>query len=289
MEWKLVLSEKHKMIYFWKSIILLSISCGRAEPVAQQVKGIVGESVTLTVEIPNLQPDTEIDWRYGSEKTDWLIARVQRGRIEVYEDRYKARLQTDNTTSALQISRLEKEDSGHYIVEVYRKIKFQKIFLLSIYDAVPIPQVNRSSEARDNDYCILLCSVTESNNVLLSWQRNWTEVTQPSSTSTTRLQLSNYELQGENSTNTYACVASNPVHNHTVTFTPSDYCPSTAIKDSVSSWLSTELIVRVLLFTLLTAALITVCVWLYRNWNNLTTHGYWRYTVELPVKHGGAL
>ncbi|KAK6466155.1 SLAM family member 5-like [Huso huso] len=181
--------------------------------VTQQVKGIVGESLTFPVEIPNLKPDTEINWRYGFKELDFQIARIQNRTIKVFEERFKARLQLDNMSSSLRINGLEREDSGIYQVETIGGNRFIKRFHLSVYNPVPEPQVMQIHSA--NRSCTLLCFVGNASEVNVFWMRDGKPL------NTTELEISQ-EMQGGNVT--YTCVASNPASNKTTTVTPSHYC-----------------------------------------------------------------
>ncbi|XP_058863226.1 T-lymphocyte surface antigen Ly-9-like isoform X1 [Acipenser ruthenus] len=248
-----------KIVFFLGISYVYASSLSAAQLTAQQVKGIVGEPFTFPVVIPNLLPDTEINWRYGTEDTDWPIARIQNRKIvAVVDERFKARLQLDNVTNSLRINNVQTADSGFYQVEIYKEIYLKKIFVLSLYNVAPVPRVKKGSERGESD-CVLLCSVENWNNTSLSWQRNGTALTQPTSRHSTQLDLSHHQIRGVNATYRYTCVASNPVSNQTITVTPSDYCP---LKERGGH---TELILRVLVFIVLTGVVIAVCVWVWKK------------------------
>ncbi|KAK6464957.1 SLAM family member 8-like [Huso huso] len=239
----------------------------RLSRAAQQVKGIVGESFTFPVAVLNLQRGTEINWRFGSvENADWPLARIENGEIDVdFEERFKTRLQLDRKTGSLQINNLQKEDSGFYLVEAYKENKLKNIFYLSVYNPVSKPHVTKTHERGSSGYrtCLLLCSVVKSHNVTLSWLREGEILTQTDSLNATELEISQ-EMQGGNVT--YSCVASNPASNKTTTVTPSHYCLEKGIS-TTESRLSTELIVRVLVFIVLSGVVIAVCVSVWKKIN----------------------
>ncbi|KAK6469025.1 SLAM family member 5-like [Huso huso] len=181
----------------------------------QQVMGIVGESITF--EIPNLQPNTEITWRYGpisAPGNATPIVRIINRTIETVHERFKTRLQLVNNTDSLRINNLQEADSGFYQVEEFRKNGFLKKFQLTVYNPVPMPHVKKMNGSVElgNRTCTLLCSVGDPSVVTVSWMIDG------KSLSTTQLKLT----QGYNVT--YTCVASNPASNQTVTVIPSDYC-----------------------------------------------------------------
>ncbi|KAK1140802.1 SLAM family member 5-like [Acipenser oxyrinchus oxyrinchus] len=185
--------------------------------VIQRVNGIVGESLTFPVEIPNLQPDIEVYWRYGLVDPDSPIVKIQNGKIKVFEERFKARLQLDNMSSSLRINGLEREDSGIYQVEEIGGNKFKKRFQLSVYNPVPAPHVQKinGSESLGNRSCTLLCFVGNASEVNVSWMRDGKPL------HTTEL----YPWQEtESDFVVFTCVASNPASNKSITVTPSDYC-----------------------------------------------------------------
>ncbi|XP_041091603.1 SLAM family member 7-like [Polyodon spathula] len=191
-----------------------------AQPGALQVKRTVGELFSFPVEIPNLQPKTELNWRYSSVKAYGIIARIQNGKIDTdFEERFKTRLQLDNITSSLRIVDLQTDDSGVYVVETARGEPFARSFHLSVYilknlffstDTVRKPRVGMNPERiLGKAFCVLLCSVENDSNVTLSWLRgDGTILNRTSSVNETTLVLS----QGIAQDNvTYICVASNPV------------------------------------------------------------------------------
>ncbi|XP_058877851.1 SLAM family member 5-like isoform X2 [Acipenser ruthenus] len=207
------------MEYSWRGIRFLCFMAvygpglSAAQLGGQQVKGIVGESFTFPVVIPNLQPDIEVHWRYGPAGPDSPIARLQEGKIKTdFDERFKSRLQLNMNTGSLQIHHLNTEDSGIYQVETVRNI-FHKRFYLSVYNPVPEPQVMQIHSA--NRSCTLLCFVGNASEVNVSWMRDGKPL------NTTELEISQ-EMQGGNVT--YTCVASNPASNNTTTVTPSHYC-----------------------------------------------------------------
>ncbi|XP_058877757.1 SLAM family member 8-like isoform X2 [Acipenser ruthenus] len=232
----------------------------------QQVKGIVGESLTFPVEIPNLPLDTEINWRYGPVGPDWPIARIQSGEIDAgFEERFTGRLQRDNLTNSLRITNLEREDSGFYQIEITGEVRLKGSMRLSVYDPVSKPHVTKTHERGSSGYrtCLLLCSVVKSHNVTLSWLREGEILTQTDSLNATELEISQ-EMQGGDVT--YSCVASNPASNKTTTVTPSHYCDE---KEGETTTIrpSTELIVRVLVFIVLSGVVIAVCVSVWKKIN----------------------
>ncbi|XP_058877761.1 CD48 antigen-like [Acipenser ruthenus] len=202
-------------IRFFISVHVLGSCLSAAQLGVQQVKGIVGESLTFPVEVPNLPLNTEVNWRYGPVGPDWPIARIQNGEIKAgFDKRFTGRLQRDNVTNGLKITNLQRRDSGFYQMETYKQYKGKSRFKLSVYDPVPEPEVN-GSVVLANRSCTLLCFVGNASEVNVSWMRDGKPL------HTTELEISK-EMQGGNVT--YTCVASNPASNKTTTVTPSHYC-----------------------------------------------------------------
>ncbi|KAK6466153.1 hypothetical protein HHUSO_G36715, partial [Huso huso] len=206
---------KSRLVKFILILFFLGHCLSESWSGVQQVKGIVGESLTFPVEIPNLPLDTEINWRYGPVGPDWPIARIQNGKIDAgFEERFTGRLQRDNFTNSLRITNLEREDSGFYQIEITGEVRLKRSMRLSVYDPVPEPEVN-GSVVLANRSCTLLCFVGNTSEVNVSWMRDGKPL------HTTELEISQ-EMQGDNVT--YTCVASNPASNKTTTVTPSHYC-----------------------------------------------------------------
>ncbi|RXM93034.1 T-lymphocyte surface antigen Ly-9 [Acipenser ruthenus] len=193
----------------------------RSDSAAQQVKGILRESFTFPVKIPNLHPAIEVHWSYGPEGPDKTIASIQNRMITVFDERFKGRLQLDSNSSSLRISELKTKDSGFYQVEEFKKNGFKKRFSLTVYNPVPIPHVQKlsGSEVQSNEtICILLCSVQNSTALTVSWIRDGESLHTPQLV--LRVNTAEYNVN-------YTCVASNPVSNQTVTVTPSQNCTET--------------------------------------------------------------
>ncbi|MGH0176062.1 UNVERIFIED_CONTAM: hypothetical protein FKN15_071940 [Acipenser sinensis] len=259
----------------------------------QKVKGVEGERFTFPVGVLNLQPESDVVWKHGSENTEWSFVRIQGGKIEaVYQDRFQNRLQLDDSGS-LQINNLEAEDAGFYQVDVAPG-SYKNRFYLSVYNPVPEPQVlqihsaNRSctlqcfvgnasevnvswmrdqvlqihsGEALANRSCTLQCFVGNASEVNVSWMRDGKPL------HTTELEISQ-EMQGGDVT--YSCVASNPASNNSITVTPSHYCDKRKGNEegeTTTIRLSTELIVRVLVFIVLSGVVIAVCVSVWKKIN----------------------
>ncbi|XP_058863043.1 SLAM family member 8-like isoform X2 [Acipenser ruthenus] len=245
----------------WSGVFLLCTflygpETSAAQSGVQQLKGVKGGRFTFPIDIPNLRPESDVIWKHGSENPEWSIARIHGGKIEaVYEDRFKSRLQVDSSGS-LQINNLESEDAGFYQVDVAPGVSFKRMFYLSVYKTVSAPEVKRFNESGKLFIraCVLQCSVENDKDVSLYWLRDGLVLNQLSSPQEKPLELLQ-ETQGDDVN--YTCVASNSVSNQTVSVTPFEYCPE--------SKLHTELILRVLVFIVLTG--VAVCVWVWRKRN----------------------
>ncbi|XP_041095267.1 SLAM family member 5-like isoform X2 [Polyodon spathula] len=184
----------------------------------QQVNGIVGESFTFPVAIPNLTAEIEVHWRYGAADPHGFIARLQDGKIKTdFNERFNSRLQLNRSTGSLQINNLSTKDSGFYQVETVKDI-YSKRLHLSVYTPVPEPAVKlvHAGRAQGNGSCTLLCFAgNASEGTTVSWMRDGKPL------HTTELELSQ-DMQGGNFS--YTCVASNRASNRTTTVTPSEYC-----------------------------------------------------------------
>ncbi|XP_058877853.1 CD48 antigen-like isoform X2 [Acipenser ruthenus] len=260
------------MEYSWRGIRFLCFmavygTClSAAQLVTHQVKGIVGESFTFPVEIPNLQPDIEVYWRYGPVDPDWTIARIQNGKIEVFEERFKARLQLDDMSSSLRINGLEREDSGIYQVETIRGNRFTKRFNLSVYNPVPAPHVEKinGSEALGNRSCTLLCFVGNATEVNVFWMRDG----KPLNTT----ELDPWQ-ETESDSVVFTCVASNPASNKSITVTPSHYCDE---KGGAEPQMSPGVIAVIVLAVIGVLAVLSITLCLRRKKTAFEKEGYTR-------------
>ncbi len=80
-----------------------------------------GDSVTLQINVTEIQTDDEIEWKFGTYRT--LIAKMYGVTSTIFngpDERFKNRLKLDHQTGSLTITNTRTTDSGLYEVEISR-------------------------------------------------------------------------------------------------------------------------------------------------------------------------
>uniref|UniRef100_A0A8C2FIC6 Immunoglobulin domain-containing protein n=1 Tax=Cyprinus carpio TaxID=7962 RepID=A0A8C2FIC6_CYPCA len=78
-----------------------------------------GDSVTLQINVTEIQTDDEIEWKFGTNKI--LIARINGKTSKIHDGpdgRFRDRLKLDHQTGSLIITNTRTTDSGLYEVEI---------------------------------------------------------------------------------------------------------------------------------------------------------------------------
>ncbi|KAI7791570.1 hypothetical protein IRJ41_025915, partial [Triplophysa rosa] len=105
--------------------------------VSDEVKSVSvmeGDSVTLHTDT-QIQRYDNINWDFGPQK--YLLSATSGGSINVYNGRFRDRLQVDDQTGSLTITNTTTEDSGLYDVELKKRQSEQiikKRFIVSVSD-----------------------------------------------------------------------------------------------------------------------------------------------------------
>ncbi|CAM4661576.1 unnamed protein product [Leuciscus chuanchicus] len=93
-----------------------------------------GESVSLNSDLTEMKDDDVIQWWFGDENTVIAEINVTADRITVYDDvldgRFRDRLKLDNQTGSLTITNTRTEHAGDYHLQINRKIKSFRIFVI---------------------------------------------------------------------------------------------------------------------------------------------------------------
>ncbi|XP_066573932.1 SLAM family member 8 [Amia ocellicauda] len=189
------------------SVIVVSLAVLCPCPVQSDMllKVTVGGSVTFPA--PVVQ---EGFLNYGD---DGKIARMSYREITgVYVERFKGRVLCDNSTRFFHIRNLSTQDTGKYTVEDIRGGSDSiTVFQLTVYNRVSKPVVTLSAKGSPPDtLCTLQCSVENDAEVTLYWHSLGDTVSSTSSSdlnSTLTLHLGVKILS-----DSYSCVASNPVN-----------------------------------------------------------------------------
>ncbi|KAG8015010.1 hypothetical protein GBF38_022245, partial [Nibea albiflora] len=134
----------------------------------KNLTGTEGGSITLP------DPVEELGFLNFGTKT---IAQVNERRVQTFDEIYKDKVLWDKNTGLFTITGLQRNDSGTYIVDSKKGKVFVTSYELTVYESVPTPAVNVSTES-----CTLLCSVEKAGELLtLSWYKDEEIVIQNSS------------------------------------------------------------------------------------------------------------
>ncbi|XP_043734302.1 SLAM family member 5-like isoform X7 [Cervus elaphus] len=198
-------------------------------------KGIRGGSVLFHVIKKQEAEPEEVAWAFGPESNYRVLLRVHRGADTPtwvnLQDKYQQRVHVPNNLS-LKIENLTCEDSGHYRARVSFPggIELIQVFLLTVYEPVPFPQILMGSASITPDRCnvTLECrasGATEDLNV--TWENKglpeeWEQrrTLEPASNS----RILAVSLPTDQSNVSLVCVVSNPVGNKTASFDLGKVC-----------------------------------------------------------------
>ncbi|XP_042605531.1 SLAM family member 9-like [Cyprinus carpio] len=192
------------------------------------------DSVTLQINVTEIQTDDLIMWKFGTKKT--LIVKINRATNEisikddVLDGRFRGRLKVDNQTGSLIITDTRTTDSGLYEVEISRSSSENKYrFNVTVYARLPIPviisdspQNSSSSSLSSSSYCSLVCSVVNVSHVTLSWYKGNSLL---SSISVSDLSISlSLPLEVECLDDFYSCVVAYSFTNQTTHLNNTQFC-----------------------------------------------------------------
>ncbi|XP_077083236.1 T-cell surface antigen CD2-like [Siphateles boraxobius] len=175
-----------------------------------------GDSVTLNTGVTKIHEDDDILWKFGDEKS--LIAEISKAAgvfptSDVPDGRFSDRLKLDDQTGSLTITNTRTEHTGVYEVKIIGAKLVSKIFSVSVYATLPVPNITRDFSS--SSYCSLVCSsVLNVCDATLSWYAGMSVL---SSISVCDLSISlSLPLEVEyQDKNTYSCVLNNPISNQT--------------------------------------------------------------------------
>ncbi|XP_058615373.1 CD48 antigen-like [Onychostoma macrolepis] len=191
-----------------------------------------GDSVTLHTDTDTQGNHAVIQWMFGAEDPDTVIAEINRAAniSDVIDERFRDRVKMDNQTGSLTITNIRTTDSGLYKVEINTNKEAEKTFNVTVYALLPVPviirdasQCSSSSESSSVSKCSLLCSVLNVSHVTLSWFKGNSLI---SSISASDLSISfslSLEVKHQDK-NTYSCVLNNTISNLTTHLDISRLC-----------------------------------------------------------------
>ncbi|XP_056614332.1 SLAM family member 9-like isoform X2 [Triplophysa dalaica] len=175
-----------------------------------------GDSVTLHTDLTRIQTDDLIQWKFAPQGR--LIAELY-NQVVVY---FRDGLKLDGQTGSLNITNITSIDSGVYKLHISRhKGTSYKRFNVNVYAHLPFPVISRVSN------CSVSCSVMNVTHVSLSWYKG-NSLLSSISVSDLNIRLSLPLEVKYQDTNTYRCVISNPITNHTQHLNITEICGSSS-------------------------------------------------------------
>ncbi|CAI9151276.1 unnamed protein product [Rangifer tarandus platyrhynchus] len=193
------------------------------------LQGIRGGSVLFHVIKKQEDEPEEVSWGFGPKSNYSVLLQVRRGADTPtwvsLQDKYQHRVHVPNNLS-LKIENLTCEDSGHYRARVSFTggLELTQIFLLTVYEPVPSPQILMGSASITPDWCnvTLECrasGATEDLNVTWEYKglpEEWEQRRTLESASNSRILA--VSLPRGQPHASLVCVVSNPVGYKTASF-----------------------------------------------------------------------
>ncbi|XP_056613904.1 natural killer cell receptor 2B4-like [Triplophysa dalaica] len=210
-----------------------------------------GDSVTLHTDLIHIQRRDQILWMFGPRET--RIAEIYTQSVNMYDSNkiFGDRLNLDSQTGSLIFTNITITDTGLYKLEIINCIETSGTkFNVTVYAHLPAPVIDRKSLQCSN--CSVSCSVMNVTHVSLSWYKG-NSLLSNISVSDLKIRLS-LPLEVEyHDTNTYRCVVSNPITNHTQHLLITDVC------QPCSGLHHTDLVVILVVTVILISAAGLVC------------------------------
>nr|XP_055073063.1 uncharacterized protein LOC129453024 [Misgurnus anguillicaudatus] len=177
-----------------------------------------GDSVTIHTDITEIQTDDVIEWMFGVESPDKIIAEYNKeaNTTSFDDERFKNHLYVNHQTGDLIITNITNKHTGLYKVEITRKTSVViRHFNLTVNARLPVPVISsNSSQCSLSSRCVLLCSVLNVRDVSLSWYKG-NSLLSIISVSDLNIRLSLHLEVEYQDTNTYRCVLNNTITKQT--------------------------------------------------------------------------
>ncbi|XP_016368719.1 SLAM family member 9-like [Sinocyclocheilus rhinocerous] len=202
----------------------------------ETVRVMLGDSLTLHTDIGTVRRDDHIVWVFGPDSPDSQIAELMKWSymFSVFVSGkmpFRDKLQLNHQTGSLTIKNTKSEHSGLYKLTIIHDRKTsRKRFDVKVYAPLSAPvisagssQNSTASERSAGPACVLVCSVSNASRATLSFFKGSDLVSSVSGSdfsSSLSLPL-DVEYHDEN---TYSCVVSNSISNHTTLFNITDLC-----------------------------------------------------------------
>ncbi|XP_026054420.1 carcinoembryonic antigen-related cell adhesion molecule 3-like [Carassius auratus] len=137
--------------------------CGDTDTV-KSVSVKEGDSVTLQINVTEIQTDDKIDWKFGTNNI--VIARIRTKTSEIFngtDGRFRDRLKMDHQTGSLIITNTRTTDSGLYEVKIRSSSRSEDThrFSLTVYGVFADTDTVKSVSVKEGDSVTLQIHVTE--------------------------------------------------------------------------------------------------------------------------------
>uniref|UniRef100_A0A8C1T9D8 Immunoglobulin domain-containing protein n=1 Tax=Cyprinus carpio TaxID=7962 RepID=A0A8C1T9D8_CYPCA len=145
----------HCLITFFVGLVDFSVF-GDTDTV-KSVSVKEGDSVTLQINVTEIQTDDKIEWKFGTDRN--LISKINGKTSKIFdgpEGRFRDRLKLDHQTGSLIITNTRTTDSGLYEVKISSsRSEDTHRFNVTVYDTV------KSVSVKEGDSVTLQINVTE--------------------------------------------------------------------------------------------------------------------------------
>ncbi|XP_022415387.1 T-lymphocyte surface antigen Ly-9 isoform X4 [Delphinapterus leucas] len=239
------------------TLSIYDLGASRGRPMGETVAGILGDSITLSLALPDSQHIDNVVWMFNTS-----IISKERGeeatanQLIKFKDPNRSTVWVSSQDYSLKIGQLKMEDAGPYHAYVCSnaRVASTKHINLSVYRRLKKPKVTRSLGLTEDGVCriSLTCSVEDSGHNVTY---RWSPLQKGAVVSQGGAHLSVSWRSGEKHPS-FTCRASNPVSNSSQQFLSRDLCPGPERRTAL--WSGLSLMVP---FTLLCLGISGWCFW----------------------------
>ncbi|XP_060220670.1 CD48 antigen [Meriones unguiculatus] len=212
-------------------LLLLPLVTGFSGNSEQNINAATGSNITLNVLKKQLGPYKRLTWLHTTKQK--ILEYNYGGTKTIFNSRFKHRVKLDNTSGALSIYNLRKEDRGTYYLRLLNENEREWVITLKVFDPVfkPSIKINRSEDLTGYCYLRLSCEVQEQPDTY-TWYGDSGPLPQMEPGDVLEITIT-----PQNKSAFYTCQVSNPISskNDTVYFTP----PCSLAKSSGLHWIAT--------------------------------------------------
>ncbi|XP_050952844.1 CD48 antigen isoform X2 [Labeo rohita] len=191
------------------------------------------EGDVLALQTRDTESLSKVTWVYKRGNQTVRIAQMYQGNAPFYDERLTGRVKMDPKTGALTIWNISSGDSGLYQVSLQSGSMSNKRFRVDVYGTVSVPVIRLVISGNQNqgslksqkmeEFCSVFCSVRNDRDVSISWNKG-SEILNQTSNPDLNINLSLPLQLHYNDSETYSCMAVNPVSNKTVRLYMKDIC-----------------------------------------------------------------